>query len=586
MSKHKGIYVTLSHTKKNFANMKTEGKGFSGRITPLFPTMMVQAPEDMGKDSAAPTNYHSTPIALDLEEAKTAQVKEIASLKKRVKQLEQRKNSRTLGLKRLRKVGSASRVESSNDTQERYDEEMLFDVQDVLQGEQVVAEKEVDEKEVIAADPVTAAGEVVTTTNTTTTVDELTLAQTLIEIKAAKPKVVTIATTITTTTRSKAKGDVVQELSEFKTTSSSSQASQLPQAKDKGKGKMAEEQEKLEKEGVVQEEASRAVIIEELDSIQAMIDDDEQLAARLKAEEQEQFSIEEKSRMLVEMIAESKKFFVAQRATEQRSKPPTKNQIRSRMCTYLKNIEVVKSSVTRTEGSSKRAEDELESDKSKKQKIDEHVEAEKDDQKETEMKRHIEIVKDDEVEIDVIPLATKPPVIIEYKIDKDGRIGYFKLIRADGSSKRVTAAQLQLLSDYYCWKDYADREEIKIDWRTRILTKINLIFKEKMESQSETTQTVSALKLPVLKTRDYDLWSMRMEQYLTHTDYALWEVIVNGDAPAIASASAGTKGPIPPKTAEQKLARKNELKAKSTLLPAIPDEHLLKFHGIKDAKTL
>ncbi|GJS71838.1 hypothetical protein Tco_0704679 [Tanacetum coccineum] len=79
---------------------------------------------------------------------------------------------------------------------------------------------------------------------------------------------------------------------------------------------------------------------------------------------------------------------------------------------------------------------------------------------------------------------------------------------------------------------------------------------------------------------------MRMEQYLSHIDYALWEVIVNGDAPAIASASAGTEGPIPPKTVEQKLARKNELKAKSTLLLAIPDEHLLKFHGIKDAKTL
>ncbi|GJR79283.1 hypothetical protein Tco_0150068 [Tanacetum coccineum] len=77
---------------------------------------------------------------------------------------------------------------------------------------------------------------------------------------------------------------------------------------------------------------------------------------------------------------------------------------------------------------------------------------------------------------------------------------------------------------------------------------------------------------------------MRIEQYLTHTDYALWEVIVNGDASAIASAS--TEGPIPPKTAKQKLARKNELKAKSTLLLAIPDEHLLKFHGIKDAKTL
>ncbi|GJX80443.1 putative ribonuclease H-like domain-containing protein [Tanacetum coccineum] len=62
------------------------------------------------------------------------------------------------------------------------------------------------------------------------------------------------------------------------------------------------------------------------------------------------------------------------------------------------------------------------------------------------------------------------------------------------------------------------------------------------------------------------------------------EVIVNGDAPAVASASA--EGAIPPKTAEQKLARKNELKAKSTLLLAIPDEHLLKFHGINAAKTL
>ncbi|GKB82606.1 hypothetical protein Tco_0949501, partial [Tanacetum coccineum] len=56
------------------------------------------------------------------------------------------------------------------------------------------------------------------------------------------------------------------------------------------------------------------------------------------------------------------------------------------------------------------------------------------------------------------------------------------------------------------------------------------------------------------------------------------------DAHAVALASA--EGPIPPKTAEQKLARKNELKAKSNLLLAILDEHLLKFHGIKDAKTL
>nr|GEZ26364.1 hypothetical protein [Tanacetum cinerariifolium] len=65
------------------------------------------------------------------------------------------------------------------------------------------------------------------------------------------------------------------------------------------------------------------------------------------------------------------------------------------------------------------------------------------------------------------------------------------------------------------------------------------------------------------------------------------EVIMNGDAPAsIASVSGGAEAPIPPKTTEQKIAQRNELKAKITLLLAIPDEHLLKFHGIKDAKTL
>nr|GFB41362.1 ribonuclease H-like domain-containing protein [Tanacetum cinerariifolium] len=52
----------------------------------------------------------------------------------------------------------------------------------------------------------------------------------------------------------------------------------------------------------------------------------------------------------------------------------------------------------------------------------------------------------------------------------------------------------------------------------------------------------------------------------------------------VASASAGAEGHIPPKTAKQKLARKNKLKAKRTLMLAIPDEHLLKFHACKDAK--
>nr|GEW96198.1 ribonuclease H-like domain-containing protein [Tanacetum cinerariifolium] len=80
---------------------------------------------------------------------------------------------------------------------------------------------------------------------------------------------------------------------------------------------------------------------------------------------------------------------------------------------------------------------------------------------------------------------------------------------------------------------------------------------------------------------------MMMVQYLTFTNHALWEVIVNGDSVSpIASASAGAEGLIPPKTDEQKLARNNELKAKSTLMLSIPDENLLKFHACKDTKSL
>ncbi|GKC06555.1 hypothetical protein Tco_0998165 [Tanacetum coccineum] len=62
MSHYKRIYVTPSHTKKIFGNMKREGKGFSGRVTPLFQTMIVQAHEEMGEGSKIPTDPHHTPI--------------------------------------------------------------------------------------------------------------------------------------------------------------------------------------------------------------------------------------------------------------------------------------------------------------------------------------------------------------------------------------------------------------------------------------------------------------------------------------------------------------------------------------------
>ncbi|GKG53080.1 hypothetical protein Tco_0552348, partial [Tanacetum coccineum] len=75
---------------------------------------------------------------------------------------------------------------------------------------------------------------------TATKIDEITLAQTLIEINAAKPKAVTTAATTTTTTRPKARGDIVQEPSEFRTITSSPQASQPSNTKNNGKAIMIE----------------------------------------------------------------------------------------------------------------------------------------------------------------------------------------------------------------------------------------------------------------------------------------------------------------------------------------------------------
>nr|GEU55946.1 ribonuclease H-like domain-containing protein [Tanacetum cinerariifolium] len=80
---------------------------------------------------------------------------------------------------------------------------------------------------------------------------------------------------------------------------------------------------------------------------------------------------------------------------------------------------------------------------------------------------------------------------------------------------------------------------------------------------------------------------MKMEQYLAHTDYALWKVILNGNsAVQMSKDEAGNEIEVPPVTAHQILARTKEKKAKITLLMAIPDEHLARFYGIKDAKNL
>ncbi|GJV63987.1 ribonuclease H-like domain-containing protein [Tanacetum coccineum] len=97
---------------------------------------------------------------------------------------------------------------------------------------------------------------------------------------------------------------------------------------------------------------------------------------------------------------------------------------------------------------------------------------------------------------------------------------------------------------------------------------------------------ISTVKLPMLKKGEYTLWSMRMEQYLTNTDYGLWQVIMNGDEPVQTTKDEnGVETEVPPKTAQAILARQKERKAKSIMLLAIPDEYQLRFHTIKDAKV-
>ncbi|GKC60252.1 hypothetical protein Tco_1087850 [Tanacetum coccineum] len=107
------------------------------------------------------------------------------------------------------------------------------------------------------------------------------------------------------------------------------------------------------------------------------------------------------------------------------------------------------------DSSAKRVGDKLESDKSKKQKTDENEEVEIDN--EAEMKKHMVTVKDDDIEIDAIPLATKPPVIVEYKLIREGIMGHYQLIRGDGSFK-IYSSMIRMLQGI-------DREDLQTLWK-------------------------------------------------------------------------------------------------------------------------
>ncbi|GKC70474.1 ribonuclease H-like domain-containing protein [Tanacetum coccineum] len=99
--------------------------------------------------------------------------------------------------------------------------------------------------------------------------------------------------------------------------------------------------------------------------------------------------------------------------------------------------------------------------------------------------------------------------------------------------------------------------------------------------------TMSTVKLPILKKGEYDIWAMKMEHYLAHTDYPIWEVIQKGNGPvSITTDTQRVVKVLPPKTVEEILARERERKARTTLLMALPEDHLAKFHKMTDAKEM
>nr|GEX03346.1 copia protein [Tanacetum cinerariifolium] len=289
MANHTRIYVPPSHTKKIFGNTKRVGKGFSRRDTPLFPTMMVQAQEELGEDIAIPTETHPTPI------------------------ITQPSSSQPSRKQKPRKI----RVEDIFGVNDQ-DDTLMFDANKDLQGEEVVVEKEVAGKYVSVVKEINAASieTFVTTTTLTISMDETTLAKALIEIKTSRPK---------------AKGIVMQEPSETPTPTPIVSSQQPSKVQDKDKGIMVEPEMPLKKKAQIS--------LDEEFAFKLQAEKDEHERIRLHDKEQEQLTDAEKSRLFMEFLEKKRKFFAAKRNKEKRNRPPTKAQQRSIMSTYLKNMD-------------------------------------------------------------------------------------------------------------------------------------------------------------------------------------------------------------------------------------------------------
>ncbi|GJX13287.1 MAK10-like protein [Tanacetum coccineum] len=160
----------------------------------------------------------------------------------------------------------------------------------------------------------------------------------------------------------------------------------------------------------------------------------------------------------------------------------------------------------------------------------------------------------------------------------------------------VNIGKLKLLNDFYVIDMKKDLETPLLVGRGFLATanavidcrmaKI-VVKKESLEDMDQdSAHIVAASKVPMLKPSEFELKRMRIEQYIQMIDYVLWEVIENGNTAQKTTVVKGVKKVMPPTTAEEKAQKRLQVKARSTLMMGIPNEHQLKFNSIKDAKLL
>ncbi|GJU11076.1 uncharacterized mitochondrial protein-like protein [Tanacetum coccineum] len=391
---------------------------------------------------------------LDLEKTKTTQQIEIDSLKRRVKKLEKKRSSKSYKQKRLYKVGLSAKVESSSDEEDlgedaskqgRRINAIDADKEITLVNVQNDADNEIFNVDALTGDEVFVAEQEVAAKDVKGDV----IKEPSVPVSATSaPIKVSVATTTTTTIPTPRKGIIIIELGTPTTTIS------LQQSHDKAE---FDEEERLAREKTEKEKEANIALTEEWDDIQAKIEADHELAQRMQAEEQEELSDAEKATLFQQLLVKRRKHFAAKRAKEQRNKPPTQAQQRKIMCAYLKNMEGKKPKDLKNksfdsiqkmfdrafkkvntffdfrtdlvEGSSKRVGEELEQESIKKQNVDE-------DKDTTELQSLMEVTLDEEeVAIDVVPLAIKSSSIVGWKIHKEGKKIYYKIMKADRKSQ-------------------------------------------------------------------------------------------------------------------------------------------------------